>query len=394
MNISVVKISSGPRTLIVVHLLALLVAFGAGCAGTSSTTPLMESQENVSISANELRVRLYDYSSNFSGAVEQTADEIAVATDDPEIQRRTLQWKASATAEVYKAAFGRDPLGAYTDVLAFSKQMSDFMVTGAGQDLFGAWQPEVVATVVALEQQAQALGRLGTKDGEIAGLEARLDPWVEAHPLKDLRFIRESTTPFWAEYVSDAGGGLQVVGRMEDSMLDMVSRMDILAENFRKQARWEAQLMMDEALTNAEISEFLARVDTMDVNLERIRVVFDDLEPILARQILAMVATGGELVERERILAQAFWATERETMFALVEEMQADVFAQLAVERAVVMAEIEASLDQTMDQSMDQARSLIDHLIWRLAQLTVGLLLILALLVGVGWWWRSRQRAE
>ena len=82
------------------------------------------------MSATELRIRLYDFADSFSGNVEMTADEIYAGTDDPVIQRRALQWKISATAEVYQVAFGTDPLGAYTDVWAFTKQMLYFLDTG------------------------------------------------------------------------------------------------------------------------------------------------------------------------------------------------------------------------------------------------------------------------
>ena len=376
-----------PALLIVI---AVLVVTGGGCASTSSKTPFMESQENVTFSTNELRVRLYDYANNFAGAVEQTADGIAAATEDPVIQRRTLQWKINAVAAVYQAAFRPDPLGAYTDVWAFSKQMSNFLESGAGRDLFGDWQPEAVATARILERNAHALGQRGTRSGDISGLEAKLDPWIEAHPLKDLHFIRESTTPFWADFVTTTGGGMQVVGRMEDSMLDMVSRLDILAENLRKQARWETELLMGEVLATDELEQFLARVDTMDVNLERIRVVFDEIEPILARQIQALLIVGGELTERERILAQEYWALEREILLARIEKMQVDAFEQLAAERVKVMSEIELSADRTVEKSLQRTRSLIDHLVWRIAQLAAGLLVMLVLTILAAWRWKNR----
>ena len=71
-------------------LLALLTVI-AGCGGIPEQTAFMESQENVTISAVELRIRLYDFADDFSGNVEMTADGIYASTDDPVIQRRALQ---------------------------------------------------------------------------------------------------------------------------------------------------------------------------------------------------------------------------------------------------------------------------------------------------------------
>jgi hypothetical protein len=365
-------------------LLAGLILLGQGCAGSSGKTSFMESQENVSYGANELRVRLYDFAAIFSGSVEQTADDIVRATDDPVIRRRAIQWKSSATAEVYKAAFGWDPLGSYSDVFAFSKQMLQFFESGHGQDIFQDFQPEVVATARILERRAHALGQMGTISGDITPLETGLDPWVKDHPLLDLNFTRESTVPFWAEYITSMGGGMAVVGRMEDSLQDMVARLDILAENLRKQAIWETELLMDEALTTGELGQFFARIDTMDVNLDRMRLIIDDIEPILNRQVQALMITGGELTERERKLAMEFWRVERDFLLAHMETVEADVFDRLAVERELIMKEIEAAAGLAVDNSMVGMKSLIDHLVLRLAQLAAGILLmagILALII-------------
>jgi hypothetical protein len=370
--------------IIVPALLALI----AGCGGTPEQTAFMESQENVAMSATELRVRLYDFAGSFSGNVEMTADGIYASTDDPVIQRRALQWKISATAEVYQAAFRADPLGAYTDVWAFTKQMLYFLDTGPGQDLFGNQQADAVATARILERRIHALGVMASDSGDISGLEENLEPWVKKHPLRDLQFTRESTTPFWAEYVASGGGAMAAVGRMEESMQDLIARMDIMSENLRKQARWETQLLMSESLATGEIGEFLARIDSVEVNINRIRLVLEDLDPILARQVAALMITGGELVQRERELANESWEIEREILFARIEALQKETFALLTAERALILTEAEAAADRTIGTSLEATRGLIDHLVFRIAQLAVGGLLVLGLLAFGVWRWR------
>jgi len=379
------------RALLVALLGVALLATVIGCGGTPEQTAFMESQENVAMSATELRIRLYDFADIFSGSIEMTADEITAGTDDPVIQRRALQWKISATAEVYQAAFGADPLGAYTDVWAFTKQMHYFLDTGAGQDLFGDQQADAVTTARILERRIYALGQMASESGSISGLEENLEPWVKKHPLRDLQFTRESTTPFWAEYVASGGGGMAAVGRMEESMQDIIARMDIMSENLRKQARWETQLLMGEAMATGEFGEFLARIDSVEVNIDRISIVLNDLEPILARQVAALMITGGELVQRERVLANESWAVEREILFARMEAIHAETFELLAAERALILREVEAAADRTIETSLERTRSLVDHLIWRIAQLAAGGLLVLVLLAFAVWRFRNRE---
>ncbi|MCK9994665.1 MAG: hypothetical protein KAH56_00125 [Candidatus Krumholzibacteria bacterium] len=373
------------------YIVLVLLAVIAGCGGPPEQTAFMESQDNVAMSATELRIRLYDFADSFSGNVEMTADGIYASTDDPVIQRRTLQWKISATAEIYQAAFGTDPLGAYTDVWAFTKQMLYFLDTGSGQNLFGNQQPDAVATARILERRIHALGKMASESGDLSGLEENLEPWVRKHPLRDLRFTRESTTPFWAEYAASGGGGMAAVGRMEESIQDLIARLDIMSENLRKQARWETQLLMGEAVAGGEIGEFMARVDSLEVNIGRIRIVLEDLDPILSRQVAALMITGGELVMRERVLANEAWEVEREILFARMEAIQKETFALLAAERALILTEAEAAADRTIDTSLERTRALIDHLVWRIAQLAVAGLLIIGLLAIGAWRFRNRE---
>ena len=267
-----------------------------------------------------------------------------------------------------------------------------FLDTGPGQDLFGDQQADAVATARILERRIHALGVMVSESGDISGLEENLEPWVKKHPLRDLQFTRESTTPFWAEYVASGGGAMAAVGRMEESIQDIIARMDIMSENMRKQARWETQLLMGEAMSTGEIGEFLARIDSVEVNIDRIRIVLEDLDPILARQVAALMITGGELVKRERELANESWEVEREILFARVEALQKETFALMTAERTLILLEVEAATGRTIETSLNRARSLIDHLIWRLAQLAAAGLLVLGLLA-FGFW-RFRNRAD
>ncbi len=65
--------------------------------------------------------------------------------------------------------------------------------------------------------------------------------------------------------------------------------------------------------------------------------------------------------------------------------------ALLATERALILTEAEAAAGRTIDTSLERTRSLIDHLVWRIAQLAVGGLLVLGLLAIGVWRFRSRE---
>jgi hypothetical protein len=358
----------------------------------------MSTVDNVDISSSELRMRLYDFANTFAGTVEVSADMILAESDDPILQKRALEWKISASGAVHQTVFLRDPLGAYLDTWVFAKQMHQFFATGAGRDLFGPWQQEVVATALQLERRAFELTQWITKTGYAIDLEESLERWADEHPLHDLRFVRDTTIPRWAEYVKATGGSaLTTVGQMEESMEDLLSRIDILSYQLHKQMRWEAQLLMAESLDDERIAGFLAEITTVDENIDLIRIVLEDLEPILERRIAGLIDSLYTFTAFEQEALLGAWAQEREILLANIEVLRQAMVDDLATESAAILTRAETLPEQLLAGTTLYSHGLIDYLILRLAQLILATLIVLALLGFLAWrWWRRelRRRGE
>jgi hypothetical protein len=343
-------------------------------------------------------MRLYDYANTFAGTVEVTADMILTESDDLVLQKRALEWKINASGAVHQTVFLRDPLGAYFDTWVFAKQMHQFFATGAGRDLFGPWQQEVVATALQLERRAFELTQWITNTGYTIDLEESLERWTDEHPLLDLQFVRDTTIPRWAEYVKATGGGaLTTVGQMEESMQDLLSRIDILSYQLHKQVRWEAQLLMAESLDDERIAGFLAEITTIDTNVDLIRIVLEDLEPILARRIAGLIDSLYTFTAFEQEALLSAWGQEREIVLADIEVLRQAIFADLAAEREAILTQAETLPELLLAETTLFSHGLIDYLILRLAQLILAALIVLALLGFLAWrWWRRelRRRGE
>jgi len=401
-NSQALSLSSGPLrlarfapALLALTLFALALLALASCSSNPPRqTSFMSTVDNIDISSSELRMRLYDYANTFAGTVEVSADMILAESDDPVLQKRALEWKINASRTVYQTVFLRDPLGAYLDTWVFAKQMHKFFATGAGRDLFGPWQQEVVATALRLERRAVELTQWITKTGYTIDLEESLERWADEHPLHDLQFVRDTTIPRWAEYVKATGGGaLASVGQMEESMQDLLSRVDILSYQLRKQIRWEAQLLMAESLDDERIAGFLAEITTIDTNIDVIRVVLADLEPILARRIAGLVDSLYTFTAFEQEALLGAWGQEREILLANIEVLRQALFDDLAAERAAILTQAETLPGRFLAETTLYSHGLIDYLVLRLAQLILGMLILLALLGFVAWrWWRRRLR--
>ena len=70
-----------------VAIISLLGLSILACGGTPNQTEFMDDIDNVEITAAELRLRLYDFASNFVGTVETTAATIELEANDPVITR-------------------------------------------------------------------------------------------------------------------------------------------------------------------------------------------------------------------------------------------------------------------------------------------------------------------
>ena len=376
-------------------IVLLLGMFILACGGTPDQTEFMDDIDNVEITAAELRLRLYDFANNFTGAVESTAAVIALEAQDPTITRRSLQWRLGASTAVYQSAFMQDPLGAFLDVWAFSKQMRMFLNTGAGSAYFGEWQSLAVATAQQLEIQAHELARYSSETSDVAWIDGQLEDWAQQHPLQDLRFIRESTIPQWAKLAAKSGGGtFATVGRMEVTLQDLITRLDIMGYQMQKRLRWEIELLRDESLAANEVAGFLDEFGVITEEVRLVRLVMEDVEPILDRIVAALFDSLDAFAAREKADMRASWPQERDILLAELEVLRQTVYRDLETASAATLREIDALSLRLATDADSPPRQLIDHMIWRLAQLLGAGLLVLMLLAAGAWWLWRRQSVE
>ncbi len=356
-------------------VLALLTLLAAGCASTPSTSPVMDEVGTIEISSRELRLRMYDLQTRMAVDIERAADQIILETDDPQVRHNALLWKANGIPALHLSVFQPDPMGSLLDVSIFSNQMRDFFDHGAGRDLFGDQQPIAVDACGKICADVLSVGVAAAQQDSFPEAKALVDNWCAENPFEDLSFRRESTLTLWAAVVGDArASGLAAVGSMEDGMADMIGRSKIYARDLPKVAMWQAEAVASGYVTPEDAQAFLVQFRDMEAEMDLIAVRFDEF----VARVDTMYAESWRGIAREReALMQGVDLQRVATlvyMHAEVEAMQ-DFVRQ---ERAAIMVDAEA-----MRTNLDgQARGLIDHMIWRLAQLATAILAV-ALLVGV-----------
>ena len=355
--------------------LVLLAILAAGCASTPSTSPVMDKVGTIEISSRELRLRMYDLQTRMAVDIERAADQIILETDDPQVRYNALLWKANGIPALHLSVFQPDPMGSLLDVSIFSNQMLDFFDHGDGRDLFGDQQPIAVNACREICGDVLSVGIAAAQQDSFPEAKALVDNWCVENPFEDLSFRRESTLTLWAAVVGDArASGLAALGSMEDEFATMIGRSKIYARDLPKVAIWQAEAVASNYITAEDAQAFLVQFRDMEAEIDLIAVRFDEF----VARVDTMYAESWRGIAREReALMQGVDLQRVATLVYMhteVEAMQDFVRA----ERAAIMVDAEA-----MRTNLDgQARGLIDHMIWRLAQLATAVLAV-ALLVGV-----------
>jgi hypothetical protein len=380
-------------------LLAAGLVLPMGCIKTPQQTGLAAQVKEVDVSGTELRLRTHAHADRAMGVIQEAANQIIARSDDPDVRRNALLWKMNAIPAFQKAAFHYDPLVALIDVRVLTGQMIHFFEEGAGKEVFGEWQSVALKAMQTIEIDGRSMAA-GFAEGETAEeLRPHLRAWVEEHPIESLRFNRVSITPLLAEVTKTRGRGAgAVMGSLDEGIGDLSDRLKIYADTMPNQARWQAELLIDDLLRSGALDELFddfGRLNeltgTLDELTEPLGELALEVPDLLERERQILLAT---LREERRILtefadgqrAASFEgiAAERLALLSFVREERIATIEQLHQERLGIMEELDALMARTIEVSVERTETLIDHLFWRLAQLLGALILVCALLVFAG----------
>lgn len=362
---------------------ALGFAFAAAACSTAtrSERPAVMATTKLQMPPEQVRLRTIEQAADVARLVEVAADDILARTSDVTIRRNALLWKANMITAIETSIVQFDPLISFTDLYALCLQTDAFFRTGAGKDAFGPHQER------ALEATAQAIANI-----RVVSLETRRDSvgsnpseraaqnWAEAHPIETLAFARQTMTTEAAKLITgDDVSAFAAVGRLDDNVTNLNTRVGLLLTYLPKQTRWEAQMLTEQLAGGPLADSALANMRVLTQSFERVTAVVESL-PGLAdwqrREVLAGITD-----QREALLHAV--TMERKASFEAVAEQVTRLLNAITTERTATMLDAEGMLIRTVQQSQASVNAAIDHLVWRLAQLIAATLLLIGLGLGV-----------
>jgi hypothetical protein len=218
-------------------------------------------------------------------------------------------------------------------------------------------------------------------------LAKKREDWLVQYPINNDRFVTEGFTPAMIRAMgTDVPGGLGAAGSMNQQMVALTDRANLLSAYMPRQLEWQAASILDQSKTMI--------ADVTDSTIARINEEASaTIMPLLA------------FLDEQRRLATADLARERAAVFqALTQERTAvltyigsergEVFREIANERNALLANMHelslAILHRTVIESQAMAEANIDRIYWRtISILAIPLLALFVFVIITMLWVRN-----
>lgn len=345
---------------------------------------------NVKSSASELSSRNQSLLALYSAEIETAADKIISGSPSPATRRQALVWKAEAIPVMQTSLLNSDPIAAALDTWAFVFQMTAFMERPEWKNTMGDFYPVVTGTLRNMNVQMERFVQSAAPKANIAAVRERVRSWAEANGVQDSLAGRQSVDPDVIKKVGETSlGTMASMKKLAESMGDLSARLDTYNLYLPKQARWQAELFLED----------LKRDTQVDSALSDIRALSNTAEKIHSERLSVQ-----QFVEQERQQTLDALQRQRIATFAALHAERLGVIADLDAERLAATADLRGERQTVLDvlrgqevaiisdmratsekeiQTLDtKGRDLIDHLFLRALEL---MLLTLVLLSLVAW---------
>ena len=352
-------------------------------------SPLQEKIGQDTVSATELRLRLYELPVQLGAMIETAADRIRGESSDPAVRRRALLWKADGIPALLGAALRPDPFAGGYDLWVYIVQMDLYFREGIGKDAFGLQQPIATAAVAKMlavvEETAASLAPdRETQESRKLGIER----FARQHPIEGAFSSRDTTIIELARLSHrDVGGGLAGVGLATETLSDITLRLNAYVTLLPKVARWQTELAAEDmgldtlrgALGDIQaVGGAARRADSLLSNIPgAVREANAPFQELLDRQRDAFVAEMG----RARLAVTALITEERTAALAGLTEERKAALASISEERAAMQVGFDALARRSIDDVSGRMRGTADYIFVRALILVVAA----ALLFGVAY---------
>ena len=268
-------------------------------AKSKSRTPVTSTVKDLEMSPEELRVRVRALVRPILGIIEENADRIIANTSDPAVRRGAIVLKIEMTTTILAAMLRSDPVLALADAWAYVLQVEDGLARPELQARYGQSADRAFEALALVERQFRdfvASVQAGPFAETFASTVRR---WADRHPIEGALYRRPSIDSEMAELLasSGAGGVFAVLGNLDETAADVMTRMDLYTMYLPRLARWEAELAADDLTRGVDPRTLSAEFERLTRAVDRIAAVAETASDLVARERAAAL----DAVRAERI---------------------------------------------------------------------------------------------
>jgi len=381
-----------PGVLGVCAITVAISVLAAGCISTQAParTGLAATSANVTVDTSRVAMRIDETLGLWLGAVEWRADTIRSESTDPDIRRAALLWKLNASNAMLRATSHNDPLVSFMDAWALVFQFKTYFEDGPGADVFGehtALAREL--SDLAIAEFNELAGRIANPQGVQNGRRTVAD-FAASQPIVNPNFLRRSVAADLIDSLPpDTRNAFAQLGAITQTVEGLSSRLAIYAAYIPKQARWQAELLLEDPSTSNMLGGVIEDVAGVNATATRVaetldRAVDSKLDEVLSTALMQVAAELDRvetLINRQRELVLDQLPTEYERVFEKVTEQRLEALLQVESKIDEALDRVDALADRSLGNAEDLTRGTVDYAFERATPLLIGAFFGLLILI-------------
>lgn len=233
------------------------------------------------VSAEELRRFLEDYSEHFAAVVEHAASEVVRGDSDRALRRSATEWKLRTIPACRQAVLYDDPIVGFLDLWSLTVQMTYYFTDGEGVESLGERRHIAVSAGEELLRSIEGIGARLLSADRFARAQSEIHGFARENPIRG-GFPDDLERP--SARLGELGGGtfewafaiplspfraLEGIDEGAESIREFTEVTDRLArfvEELPTYVRWEAELYLYELEESPSLASFLSSLESVSVS--------------------------------------------------------------------------------------------------------------------------------
>jgi hypothetical protein len=353
------------KTYPAVAVLTLGIFFMQGCTSSKQQSVFQTQLDTLGLTINQVRIANRERAIRIASIIEQAADSIRTTSQNTRIRQNALQWKISVVPAFRQVLLFTDPVAASVDGQAFAVQMRHYLEEGAGNSLFGDRQDIAVRAAHTIEAFFISTSDTNNATEVSKRINRNLEEWAREHPIDNRAFNRESVIPYLEKLrIGYASSVFESVGDIAENVSGLSNRVNLYAAQLPSEVRWQAEYVIADMRVEERLDSIQRQAAFALASVER-------LTRTIASGNLTLDIRSLQKLHDDIGLLKQWISVERGIALGNAER-----------QRLETLQELQRLADQMLEKTSGQATVIVDHLMFRIAQL-VALLVVIIILCGV-----------